>query len=306
MKTKTSRTTETAKLEIQEKWNGFIKVPETYKFKNVDSVTTFICKKHGEFERTFYQLMNRRYPCPMCSPTGPKGWKYIEKKLIAKHGNLYDYSLNENDYQHRNKLKIICKQHGIFIQSVGDHLSGCGCPECYKEEKQTTVNDFLLQSITKHGNEYDYRKIFDEYKTVSSKVTIICKKHGEFYQRAADHRNGVGCPWCKNNSKGERIIKSLLDRMKIDFIPQKTFSDCITPRGFPYRFDFYIPKLNIIIEFDGIQHKTGKFMDTIREHKVNFSDLEKDKYAAENGIKMIRINNINDIEKIENMLKFQS
>jgi len=302
MKNKIQRTTESAILEIEKKWGEYIEIPESYEFKKVDTVSTFVCKKHGEFERTFYQLMDRRYPCPICSPTGPKGWKHIEQKLIAKHGNLYDYSLNEKDYQHRNKLKIICKKHGIFIQSVGDHVSGCGCPECYIESKQTTINDFLFQSITKHGKEYDYRKVFDDYVTVSSKVTIVCKKHGDFYQRAADHRNGVGCPWCKNNSKGERIIKNLLDRMKIDFIPQKTFSDCVTARGFPYRFDFYIPKLNTIIEFDGIQHKTGKFMNIDSKQDVEFSDAEKDNYAKENGIRMIRISSIKEIEFLENML----
>lgn len=302
---RTKRNTETAIKEIYEKWGDHIVVPDEYEFKNVDYVSTFFCKYHGTFDRTFYQLMNRSYPCPKCSPTGPKGWKHIKQSLIEKHGHLYDYSLNDDNYQHKDKLKIICKKHGIFMQSVGDHRSGCGCPECYKEEKQTTINDFLLQSITKHGNAYDYRNVFNDYESISSKVTIICKKHGDFVQRAADHRNGVGCPWCKSNSKGEKIIKNMLERIGIDYISQKSFDGFLSPNKFPYRYDFYLPKYNILIEYDGIQHKTGEFMGKDNTKNIFLSDSEKNRYAKENNIKLIRLTDISDIDNLESIILFQ-
>lgn len=38
----------------------------------------------------------------------------------------------------------------------------------------------------------------------------------------------------------------------IEYIKQKTFENCIDKRKL--KFDFYLIKLNICIEFDGIQH----------------------------------------------------
>lgn len=53
-------------------------------------------------------------------------------------------------------------------------------------------------------------------------------------------------------SKGERIISSFLSECKIPFEKEKSFSNC--NHKAPLRFDFYIPKYNLCIEYDGEQH----------------------------------------------------
>lgn len=52
------------------------------------------------------------------------------------YGNKYDYRSVQNiDLQPYNNIPIICDKHGLFFQSVYDHLEGKGCFECYKEKR---------------------------------------------------------------------------------------------------------------------------------------------------------------------------
>lgn len=46
-----------------------------------------------------------------------------------KHKNKYNYSISKYS-KLRDKIKIICPEHGIFEQNTLSHLSGNGCPKC--------------------------------------------------------------------------------------------------------------------------------------------------------------------------------
>lgn len=50
-------------------------------------------------------------------------------KARAVHGDRYDYS-KASYTMARNKLTIICKEHGEFKQSPNHHFRGQGCPKC--------------------------------------------------------------------------------------------------------------------------------------------------------------------------------
>lgn len=51
-------------------------------------------------------------------------------------------------------------------------------------------------------------------------------------------------------SKGELKIRKILNEFNIPFTTQATFEDCLSPKGAPLRFDFYIEN-KYLIEFDG-------------------------------------------------------
>ena len=53
------------------------------------------------------------------------------KKAIKIHTNKYDYSLVEY-IRWDIKVKIICKLHGIFLQTPNAHINKQGCPICGK------------------------------------------------------------------------------------------------------------------------------------------------------------------------------
>ena len=104
-------------------------------------------------------------------------------------------------------------------------------------------------------------------------------------------------------SNGEKKISSLLFDRKILFEKEKTFSDLKQGK---LKFDFYLPKTNTIIEFDGKQH----FMYTPYFHKNRHeflhykeNDRRKNAYCLSHKIKLYRIPywEIDNIYKVEDL-----
>ena len=119
------------------------------------------------------------------------------KRAKEIHGDKYDYSLV--DYTNaKTKIEIICPVHGKFTQIPYNHLSGKGCKECGCVEngknRSITLEKFLEKARNVHGDKYDYSKSkIENYKT---KIEIICKIHGSFFQTPANHLSGKGCKEC--------------------------------------------------------------------------------------------------------------
>jgi very-short-patch-repair endonuclease len=237
--------------------------------------------------------------------------EFIEK-AIKKHGIIYDYSLVE--YEHCFlKIKIICREHGIFEQRPASHLKGQGCKKCgekNKIEKQSyDIHKFTEKANKIHSFKYDYSK--SEYSHSQIKIKIICRKHGEFWQMPNDHLRGAGCPDC-SESKGEIKIKEWLKANNINYIQEYKFEDCKfqNTNGIA-RFDFYLPEKNILIEYDGQQHfkpfswSSDKSKETMKKNLeiVKERDSIKNKYALDNNFKLIRIpfSKYNFIEEILNI-----
>ena len=130
---------------------------------------------------------------------------------------------------------------------------------------------------------------------------IICNKHDVFEQTPSKHLSGNGCPICRE-SKGENIISNYLKNENISFIRQYKFSDCKNVLQLP--FDFYIPILNLCIEFNGIQHyeevKGWGGIKKLKRQIVN--DNIKQKYCHNNSIKLLVIKYNEDVvEKLKTL-----
>lgn len=82
-----------------------------------------------------------------------------------------------------------------------------------------------------------------------------------------------------------KLLKEIFNDFKI--IEEKSFNDCVSPKGFKLYFDFYIKELRLIIEADGDQHTNTS--------NPNFSsytyecDRIKDKYCLKNNLEIVRI-----------------
>ena len=91
-------------------------------------------------------------------------------------------------------------------------------------------------------------------------------------------------------SQGEFIIQSILSSENILFETQKTFENCINPEtGYRLRFDFYLPKHNMCIEFDGSQHFQEWSRNNESLSQVQYRDNLKNEYCKEHNIKLVRI-----------------
>ena len=94
---------------------------------------------------------------------------------------------------------------------------------------------------------------------------------------------------CINYSIGEYNILQILKQNNIEFEKEKIFLDFVyeDTKQHP-RYDFYLPKYNRIIEFDGRQHfQENSYFNS--QQNIEERDQIKNKYALKNKIQIIRI-----------------
>lgn len=156
-----------------------------------------ICKKHGIFEQTPVKHLSGR-GCQICGGSNKKSTESFIIEATKTHGVLYDYSLSEYKSA-KDKIKIICKKHGIFEQEAYNHINGCGCLKCYLESKNKSTEKFIEEAKLIHGDLYDYSNV--NYKKNNIPVEIICKNHGQFFQQPSVHLNKGNCPACADEGK---------------------------------------------------------------------------------------------------------
>ena len=65
--------------------------------------------------------------------------------------------------------------------------------------RKKTQEEILIDFRKQHGEKYDYSLV--EYVNSTTKVTVICPKHGEFKVRPKEHVKGSGCRKCYDDSQ---------------------------------------------------------------------------------------------------------
>lgn len=145
-----------------------------------------------------------------------------------------------------------------------------------------------------------------ESLNVKSDILIRCNKCGsEFLSQIVWVKNTkFSCSKC-NGSYMERQVKNLLVLNNIQFEEQKKFNKLVGINGGGLSYDFYLPRLNILIECQGEQHYNpfGFDKDNSKLNKQIEHDLRKKNYAIENNISLIEINYKENIkDKIERLI----
>lgn len=107
----------------------------------------------------------------------------------------------------------------------------------------------------------------------------------------------------KTSKLEEHIIK-VLQKDHIKFEREKTYPDLKS--GY-YRFDFYLPKYNYLIEVDGEHHfkYNKKFFDSRTDFlKAKERDRKKNSYCLAHKIPLYRIpfNKVESIQKFEDII----
>lgn len=266
---------------------------------------TIECKEHGDF----LQIPNSHLcgsGCPKCGIT--KNVKIRSSTTIqfidrayGVHGDRHNYS--EVIYKNAHcKVIIKCPVHGKFKVDPNNFLRGHGCGRCYHEKH--VAQDFIAKFKKIHDDVYDYSKV--KYLNNNTKVCIVCKKHGDFWQLPRIHHNGHGCPTC-SSSKGEKLIGDWLGRHSIRYDRDYIFSDLRGFKNKPLRFDFYLPDLKILIEFDGQQHFRPIRFNGMYEKlaiakfkRTHECDILKNRYVKKENIPLLRVSykSINIIDAV--------
>ncbi len=220
---------------------------------------------------------------------------------------------------------LYCNKHKTTNDNinVSDLLKrGSGCRECGREKQiesgmtKKPLEQWVID-LDKVGFETKIKN-FKYMKNSSGKNSLyvkdaICKNCNNKitkYVSAWEMNSGkITCPECSLGKwKGEEAVKEILNGMglvkDVDYFPKYKFDGLkgkihrrATPKGFsketslPYYFDFYIPEWNTLIEYDGEYHfniKPGRHDDK-KLNEYIFRDIQKNNFAKDNGIDMIRI-----------------
>lgn len=107
-------------------------------YEHSEKPIIIICPIHGEFEQKASVHLNGS-KCPQCATENRIKLTSLSLEEFINgakeiHGDFYDYSLTEY-INSKIKVKIICPEHGEFLQFPFNHLQGRGCPECANIKK---------------------------------------------------------------------------------------------------------------------------------------------------------------------------
>lgn len=237
------------------------------------------CPVHGDFCQVPFNHLNGA-GCPQCAGRGVD-WV---ARFRAAHGDIYDYSkVGYTDY--KQKVLIICREHGEFLQSPDNHYRGSGCPQCkggkIQRRKQMPVVEFITRAKKIHNNKFSYSP--EQFSNLNTGiVTIGCPLHGPFQQTPGAHLAGkVGCGKC-NNTKSKQEQK-VADYMAI-FTPVVQRDRTIIG---PKELDVYLPDHKIAIEYCGMYWHAHK--DPADEKKNKLNHYNKYMACKALGIRLITV-----------------
>lgn len=164
------------------------------------------------------------------------------------------------------------------------------CPRCNRNARLSN-KEFAEYMNTILGDEY---RVDGKYVNMHTKIQMTHLTCGKTWSvEPSSLVQGTRCPKCAS-SKGEALVESVLDKHNVVFETQKRFSDCV--HILPLPFDFYLPNINTLIEYDGEQHYrpvdfNGEGIESAERffRLGKLRDGIKNQYAKENGINLIRI-----------------
>lgn len=170
------------------------------------------------------------------------------------------------------------------------NVTSCGCHHHDKLINYNKSRVSFIKKGTKFG-EWTVLDIDNELTKEKGKQYYICEcSCGTIRSVKKDsllYGYSISCGCIK--SKGEKKVSQLLRELNIQFEQQKTFDGCFGKA--PLRFDFYIPSLNMCIEYNGFQHyhvgcgwnDYNKLLSTKRHDKIKID------YCYNNNIKLLVI-----------------
>lgn len=233
--------------------------------------------------------------CPKCSGM----YKMTEEEYLNELENRYlkQFVLNSRFTGLCNQIHASCLKCKSDIHKTAHSLLKNGCKNCSLKELNT---------------KQFYDKLFDifegdiiaesDYVNSGTKMKFYRKSCGHHFSISPNHLfDRQSCPKC-NKSIGEQKIENFLIKNDIEYIDQKTYDDLRGVNDGLLPYDFYLPKYNMLIEFQGEQHERPiEYFGGEEKFKIQKEhDKQKKEYAKLHNIILLEIwyYDIKDINKI--------
>lgn len=216
-------------------------------------------------------------------------WINVENKLYQKGWHIV-----KRDYKEEGGYLASCSSGHYLIRKKKNRNEVPNCPYCrgIKATYRKVIDQLGKEGYTiikgrkqedNNGNIY-FRK--DEY------LTVKCSKGHLQNVRVGEWVNGKRCSACKGTrgntrySRSEEIIAGILDYLDVEYRREVPTSDEYGRT----KLDFFLPKEQTIIEYDGMHHSTARSdAEEGSLEKTKRRDRMRDKYAEDNGLRMVRV-----------------
>ena len=297
-------------------------------FSTISAKCEVICNICGYRTKANYKMLLRwKHHCPKCFHKELSKKKFLNIEEIKKNietiindeNNPYDDYNLDNYIDTHHQINVHCSKHGWFHPTYKNFISGHGCYECGLEktaEAKRISKEEILDRFSKVEGGDDFIYDLNNLKSTHDKIDITCKKCGYIFNRVLkSHLKSPTCPNCENYTILVKEIINFLEENNIEYIREKTFDWLYFNRNL--YLDFFLPKYNIAIECQGLQHfepinffgGEEKFrkcrerdickLEKCKEHDIKIIYYSKEKYSEFLGEKVY-----NDITEIINSLVF--
>ena len=220
--------------------------------------------------------------CPMCAGKAPHTTETFIEIMNIVHPNIEVIGTYVNN---KTNIDLRCKIDGHkWSPTPHNVLRGTGCPKC--AGRIPISHGEYVEMVSRINQDIDVLGIFINQ---SEPILHRCKKDNHEWMVRPEHiLNGHGCPICKS-SIGERVVANYLKTHNIKYKTQYKFEQCKNKRKLP--FDFYIPNLNMCIEYDGIQHfyPVEQFGGEKAFQECQLNDSIKNEFCKTANIMLLRI-----------------
>lgn len=245
------------------------------------------CQIHGDFLKKPLKHLSSKQGCPICGNKKGREKRKVSldvflSRVEKKFGSKFEFPNIQSQYNGSNsddKITIVCKACKVeYNQAPYIFMRSNGCVNCimrelHKPAKGESLGDLYPNSIKLWGDNNNFTP-FDFYPNSGKKMNWICPTCNSTFVRSIQAqfiKRNIGCKNCK--SRIHYTEKKILFELK-------TFFPDIVGDGIGRQVDMFIPSLNLIIEYDGINwHKGAKYQkDKIKTDKL-----------IEDGYKVIRL-----------------
>lgn len=213
---------------------------------------------------------------------------------VKTHDNLYSINKYKNGLLLTNFIRInnekgysyICEKCKYEGEILEKRLSrGGGCPCCNGKIVVENINSLYHTDywMVQLGVDEEWAK--KNTKCSAKKALCKCPHCGKQFNKKCSDINtnkSISCNCMDGVSYPEKFIYFLLKEFNLDFTSQlnkSSFKWCGR-----YKYDFYIPSLNLIVETHGGQHyiENTNFKRTLKQEQEN--DNLKEELALASGI----------------------
>lgn len=283
------RTTAEVKKEVYSSTNGEYELVGEYTLsRNKTKYLHVLCGKTFMMRPNDFKKGQR---CPLCKD---KRRHKSHEDFIKDVDDMYNglYTVVSKYAGHDKPVSIRCNRHNIVFnrQATTVLRNRKICPRCFGELERSiqakSRDEFIKQLQEAHEHTIE---LIGKYVNTHTKVSLKCHKCNTIFDAEPNAILRIsGCPGC-NMYHGESLVHTYLVNNNIKYVYQKKYDD-LSDKGL-LSYDFYLPKYNTLIEYDGKQHyePVEYFGGRVVFDKQTIHDKMKTEYARKNNINLIRI-----------------